>query len=52
MPVEEEYLECSTEDFFPPELDFPTRPPWNYELSVEELENNEKKAFYVSLESL
>ncbi|CAG7824189.1 unnamed protein product [Allacma fusca] len=52
VPVQEEYLECKVEDFFPPELDFPVRPPWNYELSFEELENNEKKYFHEYLKKI
>ncbi|ODN05747.1 Guanine nucleotide-binding protein-like 1 [Orchesella cincta] len=44
-PVLEEYLECKIEDFFTPELDFPIRPPWNYDVTREDLERNEHRYF-------
>lgn len=46
-PVEEQYLECKSEDFYTPLLDFPIRPSWNYELSLDELERNENRYFQV-----
>lgn len=48
IPVLEEYLECQVEDFFAPELDFPIRPKWSYDVSREELERNENRYFHVS----
>ena len=44
-PVAEEYLECASGDFYNQQLDFPTRPPWNYDLGREELERNEGRYF-------
>ncbi|CAG5135148.1 unnamed protein product [Candidula unifasciata] len=50
--VDKKYLEYKVEDVFPPDakLDFPKRPPWNYRLSREELEQQERDYFkaYVS----
>jgi hypothetical protein len=47
-PVLEEYLECGTEDFYTPELDFPVRPPWSYNQSRDDIERNENRYFQVS----
>ena len=46
-PVSPEYLECQIEDFYTPQLDFPTRPPWDHTFSKQELENREAKYFNV-----
>jgi hypothetical protein len=45
--VSPEYLECQIEDFFTPQLDFPTRPEWRNTMSKQELENRETKYFNV-----
>jgi len=45
--VQPEYMECTVEDFYPPELDFPIRPPWNIGISRTELERNENRYFNV-----
>jgi len=52
VPVLEEYLECRTEDFYTPELDFPVRPPWSYEQSREDVEKNENRYFQVIFASI
>jgi hypothetical protein len=38
-------LEIAVEDFFVKELDFPKRPPWNFDMSLEQLEAREHKYF-------
>ncbi|XP_039287489.1 guanine nucleotide-binding protein-like 1 isoform X2 [Nilaparvata lugens] len=49
-PVPESELEMCTEEFFPPEVDFPVRPPWDFNMSREELDARENRYFreYVS----
>ncbi|XP_063244876.1 guanine nucleotide-binding protein-like 1 [Bacillus rossius redtenbacheri] len=49
--VPERELEVAVENFFPPDLEFPKRPPWNFNMSREQLEALEHKYFteYVSL---
>jgi hypothetical protein len=42
-------LEIAVEDFFVKELDFPKRPPWNFDMSLEQLEAREHKYFTVSI---
>ncbi|OXA62659.1 guanine nucleotide-binding protein-like 1 [Folsomia candida] len=44
-PIDEEYLECASDDFYTSELDFPVRPEWNYALSPDQLEKNEARYF-------
>ncbi|CAL8101061.1 unnamed protein product [Orchesella dallaii] len=51
-PVLEEYLECKIEDFFTPELDFPIRPPWNYDVTRQDLEKNEHRYFHNYLKKI
>lgn len=46
-PVPEEDLEIKRELPFPPELDFPKRPPWDSSMSVEVLDSKEQKYFRV-----
>ena len=42
-------LEVEIEDFYKPgsPLDFPIRPKWTYEMTKEQLDQNEKKYFEV-----
>lgn len=46
-PVPEDQLEIDVDEFFLPELDFPQRPPWSYEMSKEQLEIRETNFFKV-----
>jgi len=48
VPVAEEELEINIDDFFLPELDFPKRPSWSFEMSKEELDARENRYFSVS----
>lgn len=48
VPVEEKDLEIDSDEFFTPELDFPVRPPWNYDMSPAELDAREHHYFTVS----
>lgn len=48
VPVTDEGLEIDTDAYFIPELDFPVRPPWNYNMSPAELEGREHRYFTVS----
>lgn len=48
-PIDEEYLECASDDFYTSELDFPVRPEWNYALSPDQLEKNEARYFQVGV---
>lgn len=45
--VSETSLEINLDDYFEPALDFPKRPPWNFEMSREELESREQRYFTV-----
>lgn len=45
--VEEEKLEINLDDYFPVELNFPTRPDWDYSMSKQELEARENRYFSV-----
>lgn len=49
-PMSASGLEIAVEDFFLKELDFPKRPPWNFDMSLEQLEAREHKYFteYIS----
>ncbi|KAK7595468.1 hypothetical protein V9T40_013293 [Parthenolecanium corni] len=49
-PVPEDQLEIDVDEFFLPELDFPQRPPWSYEMGKEQLELRESNYFkdYIS----
>jgi hypothetical protein len=47
-PVPASGLEIAIEDFFVKELDFPKRPPWNFDMSLEKLEAREHKYFTVN----
>lgn len=49
-PVSEQEMEIDIDDYFLPELDFPKRPLWDYEMSKEELDMRENRYFRVSLE--
>ncbi|GFG32691.1 hypothetical protein Cfor_05158 [Coptotermes formosanus] len=44
-PVSASGLEITTEDFFIKEFDFPKRPPWKFDMSVEQLEDREHRYF-------
>lgn len=48
-PVTEKELEISIENYFPLELDFPKRPPWDFSMSREHLDARENKYFRVSI---
>jgi hypothetical protein len=48
-PVSAPGLEIAVEDFFVKELEFPKRPPWNFDMSLEQLEASEHKYFTVSI---
>lgn len=50
VPVEEKDLEIDCETYFTPELDFPVRPPWNYDMTPAELDAREHRYFteYIS----
>ncbi|XP_054276390.1 guanine nucleotide-binding protein-like 1 [Macrosteles quadrilineatus] len=45
VPVPEPALEINLDDYFDPALHFPTRPPWNFNMSREELEAREQRYF-------
>ncbi|PSN34890.1 Guanine nucleotide-binding protein-like 1 [Blattella germanica] len=45
VSVPESGLEIEVEKYFLKELDFPKRPPWNYDMSREELEARENRYF-------
>lgn len=42
VPVGEQDWEIDIDEYFLPELDFPKRPPWNYELTKEQLDSREQ----------
>lgn len=44
IPVEKQEV---SDDFFPPEVDMPKRPPWDFSMSKEVLEMREQKYFTV-----
>ena len=46
--VSESGLKISIENYFTKELDFPKRPPWNFDMSREVLEAKENRYFTVS----
>lgn len=48
VPVTETEMEIKFEYYFPPELDFPKRPPWNFNMSRDELDAREHRYFTVS----
>lgn len=48
-PVPASGFEIAVEDFFLKELDFPKRPPWNFNMSLEVLEAREHKYFTVRI---
>lgn len=47
--VNEEKLEIDIEFFFPSELKFPVRPPWDFSMSKEQLDAKENKYFSVCI---
>jgi hypothetical protein len=47
VPVPETALEINLDDYFEAALDFPKRPPWNFDMSREELEAREHRYFTV-----
>uniref|UniRef100_A0A1B6C3N2 Guanine nucleotide-binding protein-like 1 n=1 Tax=Clastoptera arizonana TaxID=38151 RepID=A0A1B6C3N2_9HEMI len=48
----EDSLEINIDDYFEPALDFPKRPPWNFEMTREQLEAREHKYFMEYIETL
>ena len=42
-------LEIDTDNYFLPELDFPKRPVWAYEMTKEELDMQENRYFRVNI---
>lgn len=46
--VLEEDLEIDFKNYFPPEMNFPRRPAWNFNMSREELSAKENRYFTVS----
>lgn len=48
-PVSPSGLEIAIENFFMKELDFPKRPPWEYDMSVKQLEEREHRYFTVGI---
>lgn len=48
VPVSEAEFEVNADDFFESALDIPQRPPWNFDMSREELEAREHRYFTVS----
>lgn len=48
-PVPASGLDIATDDFFLKELDFPKRPPWNFDMSVDQLEDREHRYFTVGI---
>lgn len=49
IPVADTDMEIKFEYYFPPELDFPKRPPWNIKMSKDELNAREHRYFTVRL---
>jgi hypothetical protein len=47
-PVPASRLEIAIEDFFLKELDFPKRPEWNFDMSLDQLEAREHMYFKVN----
>lgn len=47
-PVEEDNLEIKINDYFPPDLNFPVRPLWDYSLTRDELDAREHRYFLVN----
>ncbi|KAG8293308.1 Guanine nucleotide-binding-like protein 1 [Homalodisca vitripennis] len=45
VPAPETALEINLDDYFDPGLDFPKRPPWNFNMSREELDSREQRYF-------
>ncbi|CAG9764541.1 unnamed protein product [Ceutorhynchus assimilis] len=52
IPVEEKGLEIEASHFFEESLEFPKRPPWNFDLSKEELEAQENRYFHQYLKNI
>ncbi|XP_042879048.1 guanine nucleotide-binding protein-like 1 [Penaeus japonicus] len=50
--VAEDEMELETEFFFPPGLDYPTRPEWKKNMSKQELDRSENKHFRLFCEKL
>lgn len=44
VPLEEQEV---SDNYFPPEVDLPKRPPWDFSMSKEQLDNREQKYFSV-----
>lgn len=41
-----------SDDYFPSQVDMPKRPPWDFSMSKEEVEQREQKYFHVSAKLL
>ncbi|XP_046987293.1 guanine nucleotide-binding protein-like 1 [Schistocerca americana] len=52
LSLPETSLEIDGNTYFPPDLDFPKRPPWNFDMSREELEAREHRYFNEYLSDL
>lgn len=48
----EKDLEVTADDFFDSKLNFPKRPPWNFDLNKDELDARENRYFIVSTRNL
>ncbi|XP_050293390.1 guanine nucleotide-binding protein-like 1 [Anthonomus grandis grandis] len=51
-PVKETDLEIDGSDFFEEKLEFPKRPPWNFNLTKEELDGQENRYFHEYLKNI
>ncbi|XP_061381859.1 guanine nucleotide-binding protein-like 1 [Danaus plexippus] len=51
-PVSERDMEIDPSNYFPPELSFPQRPPWDFNMSPAQLDAQEQKYFREYIQSL
>ncbi|KAK9500051.1 hypothetical protein O3M35_001392 [Rhynocoris fuscipes] len=51
-PVSEDKLEIDFEDYFPSDLNFPVRPPWDFNMTKEQLDARENKYFLEYLKDI
>jgi hypothetical protein len=47
-PVPEKDLEVNSSEFFPADLSFPKRPPWDFKMTPLQLETQEQRYFKVN----
>ncbi|XP_068627208.1 guanine nucleotide-binding protein-like 1 [Battus philenor] len=52
QPVSEKEMEVDPSDYFPAEISFPKRPPWDFKMSVSELDAQEQKYFREYIDQL